>query len=301
MDFEREELSNEDTKNFKYLDDLIHSGVKEIVLDSDIVLYDDESDSLDGIKLDVDDLVICGNGHTIDVGERRIFYCTGKNITIKNIILSGAVNFYGGAIYNEGELTITESTLERNTALEEGGAIYNKGKLTITKSTLEENSATYNDGGYYHGGAIYNEGELTITESTLNYNLATGDGGAIYNEGELTITESTLNENRAKYYSSSGLGGAIYNNDAECTISNSTFDGYIEGVDEAIYNNGSECTISNSTFDGEKIQRLKLFKDGLTVNDEDVGNSSLLEHRHDNFDEEYEDIQKELERLRLGK
>ena len=32
MDFEREELSNEDTKNFKYLDDLIHSGVKEIVL-----------------------------------------------------------------------------------------------------------------------------------------------------------------------------------------------------------------------------------------------------------------------------
>ena len=191
MDFEREELSNEDTKNFKYLDDLIHSGVKEIVLDSDIVLYDDESDSLDGIKLDVDDLVICGNGHTIDVGERRIFYCTGKNITIKNIILSGAVNFYGGAIYNEGE--------------------------------------------------------LTITESTLNYNLATGDGGAIYNEGELTITESTLNENRAKYYSSSGLGGAIYNNDAECTISNSTFDGYIEGVDEAIYNNGSECTISNST------------------------------------------------------
>ena len=47
--------------------------------------------------------------------------------------------------------------------------------------------------------------------------------------------------------------------------------------------------------------RLKLFKDGRIVNDEDVGNSSLLEHRHDNFDEEYEDIQKELERLRLGK
>jgi hypothetical protein len=26
------------SKNFKYLDDLIHSGVKEIVLDSDIIL-----------------------------------------------------------------------------------------------------------------------------------------------------------------------------------------------------------------------------------------------------------------------
>lgn len=30
------------SKNFKYLDDLIHSGTKEIVLDSDIVLGDGE-------------------------------------------------------------------------------------------------------------------------------------------------------------------------------------------------------------------------------------------------------------------
>ena len=38
------------SKNFKYLDELIHSGVKEIVLDSDIVLSDgEESEYLEGI------------------------------------------------------------------------------------------------------------------------------------------------------------------------------------------------------------------------------------------------------------
>ena len=55
-------MSNNNIKNFKCLDNLIHSGVKEIVLDSDIVLgSDEESQYLNGIKLDVDDLVVVLN------------------------------------------------------------------------------------------------------------------------------------------------------------------------------------------------------------------------------------------------
>ena len=124
-------------RNFRYLDELIHSGVKEIVLDSDIVLDPDEkSQYLNGIKLDADDLAIDGNGHAIDAqGLTRIFYCTGKNIIIKNIILkNGFTKDDGGAIYNdEGELTITESTLQQNTAQRYGGAIHNtRGELTIS-------------------------------------------------------------------------------------------------------------------------------------------------------------------------
>ena len=52
-------MSNNDIKNFKYLDNLIHSGIKEIVLDTDIVLGDNEKSGYkDGIKLDLDDLAI---------------------------------------------------------------------------------------------------------------------------------------------------------------------------------------------------------------------------------------------------
>ena len=95
-------MSNNNIKNFKCLDNLIHSGVKEIVLDSDIVLGDDEKYKyLNGIKLDVNDLAIDGNGHAIDArGLTRIFYCTGKNVTIKNMILKNGFSEDGGAIHN---------------------------------------------------------------------------------------------------------------------------------------------------------------------------------------------------------
>ena len=131
------------SKNFRYLDDLIHSGANEIVLDSDIVLGDgEESEYEDGIKLDVDDLAIDGNGHSIKAqGKARIFCCTGKNITVKNIVLkNGFVEGYGGAIrIVSGEITIIRSILKGNTG-KWGGAIYNdKGELTITESALQEN------------------------------------------------------------------------------------------------------------------------------------------------------------------
>ena len=219
-------MSNNDIKNFKYLDNLIHSGAKEIVLDTDIVLGSDEkSQYLNGIKLDVDDLAIDGNGHAIDaLGLTRIFYCTGKNVTIKNIILkNGFTEEGGGAIYNKGELTIIKSTLNNNTA-HIGGAIDNSGELTITESTLNNNTAQEGD-----GGAIRNYyGLLTITESTLNNNTAQeGDGGAINNWCcELTISESTLNNNTAQ------RGGVIYSYDKksfeikDCKLDNNISNDY---------------------------------------------------------------------------
>ena len=165
-------------KKFKYLDKLIHSGVKEIILDSDIVLGGrEEKKYLEGIKLDLDDLIIDGNGHTIDAqGKTRIFHCTGKNIIIKNIILKNGFAGNGGAIHNSGSLKITESTLQENTAQYDGGAIENEGELTIAESTLSGNIA------YRSGGAIENEGELTIAESTLSGNIAQEEfGGVVWN------------------------------------------------------------------------------------------------------------------------
>ena len=182
--------------NFKYLDNLIHSGEKEIVLDSDIVLNDEEElEYLEGIKLDVDDLTICGNGHAVDAcGKTKIFECTGKNIQIKNITLKNGCRRNGGAISNfGGGLTITSSTLTGNTAKKYGGAIYNSGKLTIGESAFTENTVNMN------GGAIYNrEGELTITESALTENIAEWEGGAIYNykEKSFNIKNCKLENNK---------------------------------------------------------------------------------------------------------
>ena len=62
-------------QNFKYLNDLIHSGIKEIVLDSDIILDNNESsDSIYAVKLDVNGLVLDGNGYAIDGNNNSCMY-----------------------------------------------------------------------------------------------------------------------------------------------------------------------------------------------------------------------------------
>ena len=187
-------------------------------------------------------LIINGNGITLNGQNKCQFIKIGTNskLTLNNIILTNftAQERDGGAINNSGELTITKSTLQQNTAKDDGGAIHNSGELTITESTLQQNTAKDD------GGAIHNEGELTITKSTLNNNTAKWYGGAIRNSsgGELTITKSTLNNNTAD------KGGAIHNKEGELTITESTLTENTaqEGYGGAIHNSG-ELTITEST------------------------------------------------------
>ena len=262
MDFEShsKELSAENTKTFKYLDDLIHSGVKEIVLDSDIVLDDDEeSDYEDGINLNVPNLIIDGNGHTIDANVKaRIFYCT-RYITVKNITLkNGYSKDHGGAIYNNtwGELTIVESIIKENTA-NYGGAISNYGKLTIIESIIKENTAEVGGAISNHvGQAIAKKSKLTITESKIKENTAEA-GGAIYNDCDLTIIESTLNDNHA-----TGTGGGIYNV-SRLTIIKSTLKGNTVEYDASALTASAYCGGAICNFLGGE---LTIFKSTLKSN-----------------------------------
>ena len=221
-------------KDFNYLNDLIHNGNNEIKLENDIILDISKNEHVqfkDGIKIDRDELEIDGDGHAIDAQDLvRIFHTEGKNITIKNITLkNGFAAHNGGAISNNGVLSIEDCVFSQNTADRKGSAVDNDGNLSIIKSTLNENN----------GLAVYNRGELTITESTLKKN----NGGAMENDdGNLSIFNSILDENTAEN------GGAIYNS-GKITISRSSFANNIsEKEGAAIYNYGGELNVSASTF-----------------------------------------------------
>ena len=178
------------SKNFKYLDDLIHSGVKEIVLDSNIVLGDgeeeyygyksdfDDNNHSCGIKIDVDDLIIDGNGHTIDAKEKSgVFMFTGSNIIIKNITIKNSV--YSIENYN-GFVTMINTCFTNNLGF--GGALFNHcGELTIMTCKFIDNEARRD------GGAILNRGEIKIIDSLFKGNDAYHWGGSIENHGKLDI------------------------------------------------------------------------------------------------------------------
>jgi hypothetical protein len=114
-----------------------------------------------------------------------------------------AVTDYGGGIYNAGgTLTVIDSVLSGNVAGTFnpgftgtggiGGAIYNNGPLTLINSTLSSNS-----GGV--GGGIWNASTATVSNSTLFGNYGTEytlQFGIINTQtGTLTVSNSTLSGN----------------------------------------------------------------------------------------------------------
>ncbi len=111
-----------------------------------------------------------------------------------------AVDF-GGGIYNNGTLTVTNTTLADN----QGGGIGNAGTLTLSNSTLSGNSSSGN------GGGIWNDGPATVTNTTISGNTASGDGGGIDDSVPMTLVNSTIAYNNT---GSSRGGLAIFN----CTV-----------------------------------------------------------------------------------
>ncbi|HWE02345.1 MAG TPA: Ig-like domain-containing protein [Tepidisphaeraceae bacterium] len=171
----------------------------------------------------------------------------------------GVDNRYdGGGIYNQGALTLVDSTVTGNAANGEtpgsgyaashGGGIDSTGTLVVQDSLFSANTAygagysntptsTNGQGFTGAGGAIYSSGPVTITGSTLTGNSATGGaappdgaggegiGGAIYATGTLQISNSTLSQNQATGTggvnggpAGSASGGAIFSADSATLV-----------------------------------------------------------------------------------
>lgn len=175
------------------------------------------------------DLTIIGNGGTIErVGSaafRLLSVAQGASLTLDDVTLQGGQLYsggLGGAIANQGTLTVSDSTLSRNSVdgpNSRGGGIYNGGgTVTVSGSTLSSNSAT---GAY--GGAIYNDsGTVTVSNSRLSgnwvsngYSWPGGSGGGIYNAaGTVTVQNSSSIAGNYSYVGSEGNSlFDVYNGD----------------------------------------------------------------------------------------
>jgi hypothetical protein len=86
-------------------------------------------------------------------------------LLIDNVIFRSNAGINGGAIANQGYLTVLDSTFTDNNATETGGAIYNSHRATATlsRSLFRDNSAE-------RGAAIYNTGNLTVEYLVLTSN-----------------------------------------------------------------------------------------------------------------------------------
>ena len=151
----------------------------------------------------------------------------------------------GGAIYGKhGPIIITNSNLSGNVA-DTGGAIYADGTgieslyidLTISQSTVDDNSAIF------AGGVYIIDSDLAVIDSTFSNNSATTASGGIHTElaNDVSITNSTFYNNSAV----NGFGALhVYSDSA--TITNSTFSNNPADNAEAIYVLDTALTLANT-------------------------------------------------------
>ena len=205
-------------------------------------------------------ITVEGAGHSISGNEQyRIFFVAESgDLTIKDLTLTkgraqdgdpecGEGKSWGdeagGAICNNGKLTISDSSFSRNNASISGGAIVNFGEASISGSSFSGNSARYG------GGAIDNGGEasLSISDSSFSGNSAGDVGGAIVNNGEASISGSSFSGNSARYG-----GGAISNwDEASLGIIGSSFSGNsTDSRGGALELYGTATLLSNLTLSG---------------------------------------------------
>ncbi len=127
--------------------------------------------------LDISDtLTIVGNDAIIDGQDDDLIFhvLNGVVVDISGVTLqNGWGSLVGGAIYNQGDLTLSDSVLWANASSWQGGAIKSLGSLTMTGCDVHENSSEW-------GGAIYAHGDLDIDDSSFYLNDASLHGGAVF-------------------------------------------------------------------------------------------------------------------------
>ncbi len=168
---------------------------------------------------------------------------TVKDSTVTN---NTALDGFGGGIYNAGTLTVKYSSVSDNTAGEAGGGIYNFLSATVTHSTLTNNVAGFAGGGIYNSGSA-DRTTLSVANTTVTGNSSTyGSAGGIYNFDTVAIKYSTLSDNSAV-----SNAGAIESDSGAVSIKDSSFSGNTDfdgDIDPGIYILGGALTVKRTTF-----------------------------------------------------
>jgi CSLREA domain-containing protein len=164
-------------------------------------------------------------------------------VNIRNTTFNGNTGIFGGAIgCADGRVDIANSTFSENSALEfdwqpgygaAGGAIYNGGELDLSNSTISGNTAIN------EGGGIVNSGTLHVRNSTFTNNSSWIGGSLVNSSGIVTVTNSII---AAK--AGGDCSGAIVSNDfnidsdSTCNLTQPHDQPHIDPLLQTLANNG---------------------------------------------------------------
>lgn len=191
---------------------------------------------------------------------------TSNNLIVKEAIfgnvdddtLGNSSNNYGGAISNNGKLSVTSSEFYYNKAAN-GGAIYNDGttaSLSVvstsnSKTIFKNNSADKGAGGAINiqGAFSVNIGEEGVSSSTVYFEANTvgdGKGHSLAITGTGIVNIYTANFIATEFTGEASDGGVIYQNQGTLNIYNADVNNNIitNGYGGGLYIAGGTCKIT---------------------------------------------------------
>ena len=207
------------------------------------------------------DITIDGKGHTIDAKNLGRIFSIGEGftVTLTNATLINGRAVEGGAIYNDGSLTLSDVKLSDNAADGYGGAVFNNGELVVSDSVFDSNDVLNRGSASvdYGGAAIYNwyDGTLTVSGSNFTNNIKNyknGDNlvGAITTIGNATVSGSNFVNNSGRWGGAiSATGAELRKNSSTLTVSNTIFKDNSALYAGAVYIWGSNYNIADCVFD----------------------------------------------------
>lgn len=288
------------------------SGADVIDLQADVMLtaVNNEIYGPSGLPVVTSEITIEGNGHLVGRASnappfRILSIGSAGHVSIDATTISGGLatfgnawrDAWGGGIYNNGALTISESTISDNTAQQQyGGGISNSSNLFVFSNVITGNSAS-------NGVGIHNrQGTTTLINSSISQNRGTDGGGIFVNGGVLLAENVTIQRNSIEFsgggifildgtvsisnsnismnYGSFSRGGGINIRNGKLSLDNSIISGNTSrlGAGGAIYNYVANVSISNSTLTGNISGGSTLFNHSGTTT---VVNSTISQNHAD--------------------
>ena len=252
---------NLNIRTFTDLQNAIGLVTGTLTLNQNVAMTAKEAaDFTNGITINKD-ITIDGKGHTIDAKNLGRIFSIGEGftVTLTNATLINGKATEGGAIYNDGSLTLSNVKLSDNAADSYGGAVFNNGELVVSDSVFDSNDIVNRGSASvdYGGAAIYNwkEGTLKVTNSNFTNNIKNyknGDNlvGAITTIGNATVSGSNFVNNSGRWGGAiSATGAELRKNSSTLTVSNTIFKDNSALYAGAVYIWGSNYNIADCVFD----------------------------------------------------
>jgi hypothetical protein len=185
---------------------------------------------------------------------------------------------YQGDVWQNGSLTVLNSTISGNTATNEGGGI-RSGNIVLTGSVVSDNRAV---AVLSHvnslGGGISVRGTATIRDSTVTNNSTSGVAGGV-SAIDVTIERSNISGNSTT--GENGFGGGIYAFDSVSVLNSTVAGNFTTGAGAGGGGIASDrVTITQSTISGNRTEGASAHGGGISASGFTVVSHSTIADNH---------------------